>query len=137
MGKVIWSQTTKQLIVYIRNIKHHQQPYLRQSVQLCGLGTSAFDNSLTGLIKLHEKFRRYLPEGNLTDFQADTFQEFQSLNISTRYFTSRFDNPDGIAIAFQHNVDPNNILASFPHNRYFHSQDNQVLYYQYKAKDKL
>lgn len=63
------------------------------------------------------------------DFNPDAFDTYDAINISTRYFTSRHDDANSPSIPFTLSVDPKGILKAFPTDRYFHGEDNEVLYY--------
>lgn len=52
-----------------------------------------------------------------------------TVEFSTRYFTSRQDDPHGVEIPFNRTEDPIHILGSMKNNTYFHGNDNKVLYY--------
>lgn len=84
---------------------------------------------MTNLHQIHELFSRQFPERTLEEFKPDTFTTYSSLNFSTRYFTSRRDDPYCIQIPFTPPVDPNGILSSMETNVYVHTADNRVLYY--------
>lgn len=51
------------------------------------------------------------------------------MDIATRYFTSRREDPTGTAVPFPANVDPKGILRSLAADDYFHGPDNEVLFY--------
>ena len=63
------------------------------------------------------------------------FREFDMVEFATRYFTSRRDDPNGTEIPFDWRTDPNGVLARMPNNKYFHGEDNKVLYYVLKYLD--
>ena len=72
---------------------------------------------------------RQMSEGSMEPFTFGQVRQFNTLDISTRYFTSRYDDPLGQQIEFDPMVDPNGILASMPNGKYFHGEDNKVLFY--------
>jgi hypothetical protein len=65
-------------------------------------------------------------------FMFGQVHQFDTLDISTRYFTSRYDDPLGQQIEFDPMVDPKGILASISNSKYFHGEDNKVLFYVLK-----
>jgi hypothetical protein len=109
------------------------QQYLRQSVQLTGLGATTFTTCIDKLKQLHERFGRHVSDGSLLPLTFDTFKTFDCINLSTRYFTSRRDNPHGERIPFAFDVDPQGILANMETDHYFHGEDNEVQYYAAKT----
>jgi hypothetical protein len=51
--------------------------------------------------------------------------------MATRYFTSRQDDPNGIPLDFDQSTDPKGVLNGMTANgKYFHGEDNMVLYYK-------
>ena len=133
-GSVCVSYSMEFLIKYkilsSRHLKYtHKQAYLRQSIQLTGLNTPLFNLCIESLVNIHGKFSRKLTVDGFEPFKVDSFGSFPCLNISTRYFTSRKDDSQSLAIPFNPAVDPRGILASMSTTAYFHGEDNQVLYY--------
>jgi hypothetical protein len=57
------------------------------------------------------------------------FHGSDMVEFSTRYFTSHHDDPNGNAIPFNRHTDPHGVLSRMSNSRYFHGEDNQVLYY--------
>lgn len=57
------------------------------------------------------------------------FLEHSALDVGTRYFTSRKDDPMGPAVPLDVMIDPKGILASMSDDKHFHSIDNIVKYY--------
>lgn len=75
---------------------------------------------------------RQVSEGTMEPFTFGQVHQFDTLDISTRYFTSRYDDPLGQQIEFDPMVDPKGILASISNSKYFHGEDNKVLFYVLK-----
>ena len=67
-------------------------------------------------------------------FTQGRFLEHTTLDIGTRYFTSRKDDPVGPSMPFDHSVDPKGILASIVDDKYFYGSDNVVQYYSAHLK---
>jgi hypothetical protein len=107
----------------------HCQRYLRQSVQLTGFDCPTFVTYIDKLRQLHDMFGRHVPEGKLQPLSIDDFQAFNCLNIATRYFSSRHDNPHGASVPFTRSIDPRGILRNMTVDQYFHGEDNEVQYY--------
>jgi hypothetical protein len=113
-------------------INERQQPFIRQSVQLTGLNCDEFQAGIDTLQCLHQILSRQVSEGTMEPFSFGQVGHFNTLDISTRYFSSRYDDPFGEPIQFERTVDPNGILARMSNSKYFHGEDNQVLYYGLK-----
>ena len=52
-----------------------------------------------------------------------------TVELATRYFTSRQDDPTGAPIDFDPNTDPMGILTGMVNDKYFHGEDNRVQYF--------
>jgi hypothetical protein len=62
-------------------------------------------------------------------FQHSNFLDRPAIDMGTRYFTSRRDDPVGPSAPIDGSVDPKGILASIVDEKYFYGPDNVVLYY--------
>src|ERR1700720_2160118 len=113
--------------------------FMRQSVKLMGLGAPLFQDCIGNIQRLSQILSRQVPEGNMDLFQHSNFLEYPALDIGTRYFTSRRDNPVGPSTPFDSSVDPKGILASIVDDKYFYGSDNVVQYYsaQQKSPDNI
>jgi hypothetical protein len=108
-----------------------RQPYLRQTLQLTGLGCDKFQDGMDNMQHLHQILSRQVPEGAMEPLVFSQFGRYISLDMATRYFTSRQDDPNGIPMDFDQSTDPKGVLTSMTANgKYFHGEDNKVLYYR-------
>jgi len=98
-------------------------------VQLTGLSTPSFQTCIDNLQHIHTAFGRQVPEGELESIQTATFLDHPCVDIATRYYTSRREDPTGTTVPFSSDVDPNGILQAMVTDDHFHGVDNQVLYY--------
>jgi len=71
-----------------------------------------------------------VPEGALQPFEPQQFLTHPCIDIATRYFTSRREDPTGTALPFSSATDPKGKLQALTTDEYFHGPDNEVLYYQ-------
>ena len=78
---------------------------------------------------IFHKFSRQVPEGAIEPLKFGQFGQYDAVEFSTRYFTSRHDDPHGDALPFDQHTDPKGILAKMSSPKYFHGEDNKVLYY--------
>jgi hypothetical protein len=78
---------------------------------------------------LHQVLTRQVPEGDMEPFSSNTSLSYPSIEFGTRYFTSRRDDLFSAAVPFDHAIDPKGILTSMIADGYFHSAENEVLYY--------
>jgi hypothetical protein len=102
-------------------------------VQLTGLNTKTFETGIDNLQMLHVMLARQIPEGLMEQYDPSSYLQYSSIDLGTRYFTARRDDPLGTAIPFHPNVDPKGLLSSIATDIYFHGEDNQVLYYGLSA----
>lgn len=106
-----------------------KRPFIRQSVQLTGLNIAAFKTCSQSLQAMHLLLSRQIPEGFMDMYLPSTFLEYSAIDLGTRYFTTRREDPHGAAVPFSDVVDPRGLLSSMATDTYFHGTDNEVLYY--------
>lgn len=102
--------------------------YLRQSVQLTGLGTPIFQTCIDNIQQIHMIFAHHMTEGAMEDLELSTFQDAPCITTTARYLTSRREDPHSPAVRIPRSIDPKGILAGTSGD-YFYGQDNEVLYY--------
>lgn len=105
---------------------------MKQLVHLTGLGTPQFASFIGTLEQLREIYSREVPEGALDAAPASHYHQQPTIDISTRYLTSRTEDPSGKAKPFGSGVDPKGILARLAGDTHFHGEENQVLYFDMK-----
>ena len=103
---------------------------------MTGLSTPSFQTCVDNLQLIHTMLSRHVPEGTLEPFLPSEFLTHTCIDVSTRYFTSRREDPTGTAISFSPAVDPKGMLRSLSTEDHFHGVDNQVLYYALVASSK-
>ena len=70
-----------------------------------------------------------MPEGAIKPLDFSHFSQYAAIEFSTRYFTSHHDDLHSDALPFDQSMDPKGILANISNPKYFHGEDNKVLYY--------
>jgi hypothetical protein len=88
-----------------------------------------FQTCMDTLQHLHQAFARQVSEGAMDPFSMGQYGRFNMINFSTRYFTSRHNDPIGDMIPFNNTIDPKGILASMTNDAYFHGGDNKMMYF--------
>jgi hypothetical protein len=58
-----------------------------------------------------------------------------TVELATRYFTSRQDDPTGEPLDFDQTTDPMGVLTSMVNGKYFHGDDNKVKYFTMDRHD--
>jgi hypothetical protein len=96
-----------------------------------------FQTSVDYLQQIHELFSRQFPEGALEKFRTDQFMTNSAINLATRYFTSRRDDPYSPSIPLSPMIDPKGVLSSMQNDVYFHGEDNAVVYYALQSHETL
>lgn len=109
--------------------QERNQPYLRQVVQLTGFNSDNFKATIDAMQYLFQIFACQVPEGTIEPLKFGKFAQYSVVEFSTRYFTSHHDDPQGDALPFDQTTDPKGILANLSDPKYFHGEDNKVLYY--------
>jgi len=105
------------------------QPFIRQSVKMTGLGTPGFEASIDNIRHLNQIIARQVSEGTMDQFTHSFFLEHSALDVGTRYFTLRKDDPMSPAAPIDCTMDPKGILASMVDDKHFYGIDNTVKYY--------
>ncbi|TFK62686.1 hypothetical protein BDN72DRAFT_776821, partial [Pluteus cervinus] len=114
-------------------------PFLRQQVTLTGFSLPTFEKALDYAGEVYNKFRRYFPDKQLQPWVLPPCSESpgRTITFSNRYFTRRNEAPTLRSIPFPLVVDPKSILANLVDGTMFHSEDNEVSYYErYQEEDK-
>jgi len=84
---------------------------------------------------MHQTLARQVTEGTMDRFEVNNLGQFDTVQFTTRYFTSHRDDPLGTAIPFDRSMDPKGVVATMLNDSFFHGEDNQVLYYMLKYSD--
>ena len=98
-------------------------------MQLTGFNSDDFKASIDTMQHLFQIFSHQVPEGAIEPLDFGHFGQYAVIEFSTRYFTSRHDDPHSDALPFDRSMDPKGILANISNPKYFHGEDNKVLYY--------
>ena len=109
--------------------QEQNQPYIQQKVELTGFNSDNFNASISTIQHLFQIFPHQVPEGAIEPLKFGQFGQYSVVEFLTRYFTSRRDDPHGEALPFDQTTDPKGILANMSNSKYFHGDDNKVLYY--------
>ena len=109
--------------------------YLRQSISLSGFGTTLFEATIEGLANFFALLARPIPPSRLTtNTVIDMLNGKPSINLSNRYFTPKKDAPMSNCVPFPNQVDPHGVLTAMIGDRYIHTEDNVVKYFNRVAE---
>jgi hypothetical protein len=89
-----------------------------------------FNKAVENMISIQNMFARRIGENNLDIWRPSSFQGYQSVDLSNRYFTCKRDDPNGTVIPFSSGIDPHGKLSALGGNNLFHGEDNHVLYFE-------
>jgi hypothetical protein len=89
-----------------------------------------FKNCLQNIDGIYEIFACHVSEGMLVLRTQDTFLQWTSVFVSSRYFTDRQRHSYEEPIAFDRMEDPNRVLNSMCGGQYAHCGDNKVQYFR-------
>lgn len=103
---------------------------MRQSVSITGINTPIFNKAVENLLTIQNLFARHIGKQNIDVWRLSTFRNYQSVNFSNRYFTSRHDDPHGLTVPFSSGVNPNGKLSASRGSDLFHGEDNRVVYFE-------
>lgn len=111
--------------------------HLHQSLTHTGLNTSTFQSVSESIVAIHDFFGRFIGKESLQELTAvGRFEDYLSIDMSNRYFTPRREGTLGVAeIPFSADVDPHGFLAKAGGTALFHSDDNEVHYYERVFKE--
>lgn len=93
------------------------------------MNSTSFCNSIDTIRTLHSQIDRYLPSNKLAKISPDTYDKFDQLTFSNRYFSPRNNSEQSSIVPFDHTIDPYKILSSFRLTNLIHTTDNEVLFY--------
>jgi hypothetical protein len=104
--------------------------FMRQSVAVTGLGTTAFDDAIQSILAIEDVFARQVGEKKMVPWKRGTYQEWDSMDISNRYFTHRRTDRNIQPVPFDRLVDPDGTLEALAGEDKVHGMDNVVEYYE-------
>ncbi|PPQ74218.1 hypothetical protein CVT24_001132 [Panaeolus cyanescens] len=110
--------------------RKHTKKYLRQQVQITGLGGIQFDHAINKIREIYLKFADKLDEKLLHPWRPDSFNSFPAINAATRYFTPTRMAASSTSVAFASYVDPDGRLKQAMGSEFIHTMENRVEYYE-------
>ena len=108
---------------------------LRQAIQLTGLDTHKFKAALEGIASICFTFSKFMRSDPLQEWTPDTFREWSAVGAGNRYFSTGAIAASAEVVPFNDLVDPDSVLALVDSNKYHHTIDNEVGYFQREKKD--
>lgn len=106
-----------------------QRPFIRQQVNITGVGSVQFEESVEKIIQIHIAFANNFPDDMLDQWQYGDFTGFKTLDARTRYFDRRSPFAEQTeSIPFNDLIDPEGVLQSMIGDGFYHGEDNHVDY---------
>jgi hypothetical protein len=90
---------------------------------------------LEGIATIYATFTKYMRTDQLQAWTPDKYKEWSSIGAGNRYFSTGIIAATGETVPFDSLVDPDGLLASVDANKYRHTVDNDVGYFQREKKE--
>jgi hypothetical protein len=104
---------------------------LRQGVQITGVGTLSFAQSIQTITRLFSIISRGFQDNDMHAWTPDTFMTHPAINIYNRYFYDSRDCLDQASVPLGDTIDPDHYLAGLAlASSMIHTIDNQVEYFK-------
>ncbi|KAK0477528.1 hypothetical protein IW261DRAFT_1565805 [Armillaria novae-zelandiae] len=104
--------------------------FLSQYIQLSGMGSTEFDNTIVALKGLQQLGEREFQEGEVKEWTQLTMQGQDTIKFLNHYFMPCSQTIEGDSIPFPIDVDPNGVLQRLAGMQWIHAEDNEVRYYR-------
>ena len=120
-----------------RHRKPNDAKFLRQGVQITGVGTPSFAKSIQTITTLFSLFSRRFKDGDLHLWKPDVFMTHPAINVFNRYFYDSRDCPAQASVPLGDTIDPDHHLAALALAAgVIHTADNQVEYFKATPENK-
>ena len=108
----------------------HNVKFLRQSVQVTGLGNASFERLLADIARIQALFKR--AAGSLLQDEAgmSQFEEFAAIDACYRYFNPRTGRNQEDEYPITVDIDPKGYLKEAAGDLFVHTKENKVWYYE-------
>ena len=104
--------------------------FLRQSVQVTGLGNTSFDKLLANIARIHALFKRATGPFLQDEAGVSYFEDFAAIDASNRYFNPRTGRNQEVECPITANIDPKGFLKKAAGDLFVHTEENKVYYYE-------
>ena len=104
--------------------------FLRQSVQVTGLGNASFDSLSADIARIQALFKRATGPYFLDEAATSRFEEFFAIDASNRYFNPRTGRSQQDECPITAGVDPKGYLTKAAGDLFVHTEENKVWYYE-------
>jgi hypothetical protein len=111
-------------------VNSHNTKFLRQSVQVTGLGNTSFDGLSADFARIRALFKRAIGPFLQDDAVMSQFEEFAAIDASNRYFSPRTGRNQEHEHPITADIDPKGYLAKAAGDSFVHTEENKVWYYE-------
>jgi hypothetical protein len=104
--------------------------FLRQSVQVTGLGNESFNSLSADIARIQALFKRATGPLLQNEGAVSQFNEFLAIDASNRYFNSRTGRNQVDECPITADIDPKGYLTKAAGDSFVHTTENKVWYYK-------
>lgn len=104
--------------------------FLRQSVQVTGLGNASFDGLSADIALIQALFKRAIGPFFQDEAAVSQYEGFLAIDASNRYFNPRTGRSQGDECPITADIDPKGYLKKAAGDLYVHTEENKVHYYE-------
>jgi hypothetical protein len=108
-----------------RNVK-----FLRQGVQVTGLGNASFDSLSADIARIHALFKRAIGPFLQDEAAVSQFEGLLAIDASNRYFNPRTGRSQQDECPITADIDPKGYLTKAAGDLFVHTEENKVRYYE-------
>ena len=114
----------------IARVNSRNAKFLRQSVQVTGLGNTSFKRLLADIARIQALFKRATGPFLQDEASVSQFEEFPAIDASNRYFNPRTGRNQVDECPIMADIDPKGYLKKAAGNLFVHTEENKVRYYE-------
>ncbi|KAJ7661403.1 hypothetical protein DFH06DRAFT_949846, partial [Mycena polygramma] len=114
----------------VPNCKPNQVIKLAQYAEICGLGSSLFEESMANAGTVHDRFAQHFSGATVSKWVPVLGPIGSVYSASNRLFTMKADAPTEQGTDFEPGVDPTGALENLRTSDMFHGPENVVKYFR-------
>ena len=104
--------------------------FLRQGVQVTGLGNTSFDRLTADIARIQALFKRAIGPFLQDEAGMSQFEDFTAIDASNCYFTPRTERNHRDERPITPDIDPKGYAMKAAGDSFMHTEENQVRYYE-------
>lgn len=104
--------------------------FLRQSVQVTGLGNASFRRLLADITLIHALFKTAIGPFLQDEAGVSHYEEFAAIDASNRYFNPRTGRNQEVECPIAADIDPKGYLKKAAGDSFVHTEENKIRYYE-------